>query len=238
MKNGLFIFLFIATFLYSGFLYSQEKAKPAQSAPKPSPNDNKEKAGDKISSSKDKDKKEEVKASNPEKQVEEDLEPSRYETGTVQIDSKLVASNYRTLSLKLLKTLKSSFLNLGEEEKYKQLVDSYTKASIDYQKRDFVMARRKYEKNYKDINSVCEPLTQKYQEVYLKLFSENIQSVIDLKVNSGMAPEYITKKKKYLNTAGQFHASAEHSSLSKDFSEAISFYKKSIFNLVKLSYLL
>lgn len=239
MKNGIFTLFYILAFLFGSLLYSQDKSKKAP------PKDKKEeknlksqlqKEKQKLSNgSKDTDKTEDKKQ---EQAKEEKIEPSRYETGTVQINPKIVASNHRILNLKLLKNLKSSFINLGQEEEYKKLVNEYVNASTEFQKRDYVIARRKYEKNYNDINIACEPLVQKYQDTYLKLFSENIQAVIDLKVNSSMSEEYIAVLEKYLNAAAQFNVRAENLLKKKEFIDAIPLYKKSIFNLLKLTYLL
>lgn len=162
--------------------------------------------------------------------------PLPMETGTVVVDPQLVSSDYKNSILKHLKKLKSSFLNYGMKEQFDGLMKSYVDASITYQEKKYINARRKFEQNNTQLNEQAKALTAKYEELYTKLYKDTSQVIIELKVNAEGEENLSPVLEKLLVNANEYYGNAQTQVAKESFPEAVYAYKNSIHNLIKVYY--
>ncbi|HNF14826.1 MAG TPA: hypothetical protein PK453_14250, partial [Leptospiraceae bacterium] len=108
----------------------------------------------------------------PSADKKEDTKPAKKETGTVTVDPQAIANTLKNTNLKHLKKLKSAFYNNAMEEKYNSAMKGYVDSTITLSERDFVLARRKFEQNYTDMNESAKSLIDKYKAVYAQLHTD------------------------------------------------------------------
>jgi hypothetical protein len=170
----------------------------------------------------------------PAKTPTEEGKPVKMETGTVTLDPATVSGDLQKINLKNLKKMKSSFLNNGQEEKFKALTKNYVDANIKFQERKFLVSRRLFEQNQKDINIEAENFSKKYFELYQKLYTEASSKLVDFKINSEAENSINPSLEKYLITANEFFTSAQTYASKKNHIDALGEYKSAIQNVVKV----
>ena len=164
----------------------------------------------------------------------EEGKPLKMETGTVTVDPQIVSADYKRTNLKILKKLKSSFLNHSGEERFKALTKDYVDANIKYQEKNYLIARRLFEQNYIDINKEAEKFTKKYSELYAKLYSDASTLLVDYKVNSDSNDTLVSALEKNLVSANEFYVNSQNFIAKKNHIDALSEYKSAMQNIFKV----
>jgi hypothetical protein len=167
---------------------------------------------------------------------EAESKPLKMESGTVVIDPQSVSTNIKQTNLKHLKKLKSSFYNLGEEQKFNELMKSYIEASITLGEKNYLEARKKFEQNQADMNEQSKSLLEKYKAAFTKYYADSSYAVVDMKVNGTNNDLSNSSYEKMLATANEFKRNAEEQESRGNVIEAIYSMKQGINQLIRIPY--
>lgn len=174
----------------------------------------------------------------PKDKKESESKPLKLESGTVIVDPQFVANNIKQTNIKHLKKLKSSFYNLGDEQKYNDLMKSFVEASITLGEKNYLDARKKFEQNHADMNEHAKGFLTKYKEIFSKYYSDYSYLVIDMKVSGSASDLSNSSYEKMLATANEHKRNAEDLESRGNFVDAIYSLKSGINQLIKIPYLI
>ncbi|HNF24574.1 MAG TPA: hypothetical protein PKV80_08895 [Leptospiraceae bacterium] len=172
----------------------------------------------------------------PSADKKEDTKPAKKETGTVTVDPQAIANTLKNTNLKHLKKLKSAFYNNAMEEKYNSAMKGYVDSTITLSERDFVLARRKFEQNYTDMNESAKSLIDKYKAVYAQLHTDYSVKVVELKIKGSGNELNNSTFEKLIAMANEQQNNAIDQASKNNHIEALYLYKKAILNLLKIPY--
>lgn len=169
---------------------------------------------------------------------ESEQKPLKLESGTVIVDPQLVANTIRQTNIKHLKKLKSSFYNLGDEQKYNELMKSFVEASIALGEKNYQEARKKFEQNQAEMNEYSKNFLSKYKEIFSKYYSDYSYMVVDMKVSGAVSELSNSSYEKMLATANEHKRNAEDLESRGNVVDAIYSLKSGINQLIKIPYLI
>lgn len=169
---------------------------------------------------------------------EAESKPLKLESGTVVLDPQIVANNIKQTNIRHLKRLKSSFYNLGDEQKYNELMKSFVEASITLGEKNYLEARKKFEQNQAEMNEHSKNFLAKYKEIFSKYYSDYSYMVIDMKINGTASDLSNSSYEKMLATANEHKRNAEDLESRGNHVEAIYALKNGINQLIKIPYLI
>lgn len=169
---------------------------------------------------------------------ESEPKPSKLESGTVILDPQIVANSIKQNNIRHLKKLKSSFYNLGDEQKYNELMKSFVEASITLGEKNYPEARRKFEQNQAEMNEHSKNFLAKYKEMFNKYYADYSYMVIDMKINGTASDLSNSSYEKMLATANEHKRNAEDLESRGNHVEAIYSLKNGINQLIKIPYLI
>ncbi|MCB1156420.1 MAG: hypothetical protein H7A25_22585 [Leptospiraceae bacterium] len=162
--------------------------------------------------------------------------PLKYESGTVQVDPRSVSVNFKQNNLLILKKLKSSLLNFGMEEDYKNLMKSYIEATLLFQEKKYLESRRAFEGNYGELNEAAKKVIEKNKEVQDSLYKEVSSQVVELKIERDMGDAFTSSLEKNLSVATDLSMTAASEVSKEDFIEANEKYKRANYQLIRILY--
>jgi hypothetical protein len=169
---------------------------------------------------------------------ESESKPLKLESGTVVVDPQVVANTIKQTNIKHLKKLKSSFYNLGDEQKYNELMKSFVEASITLGEKNYQEARKKFEQNQQEMNEQSKNLLAKYKENFSKYYADYSYMVIDMKINGNANDLSNSSYEKMLAIANEHKKNAEDFESRGNHIEAIYSLKTGINQLIKIPYLI